>query len=376
MNAVIKPHHAAARAVLLAATLLGAAAASAQPRYALTELPLLPGSAQCTAIGVNDLAEVVGHCAPANENWNQTAVVWRQGGVSSLGKWRNGTYSQGTVINNFGRLAGHADTGNLRPQGWVTLASGQWVNFFPNSSGNTYPVFIGDTGWVGGQYVEGSRGVWTAAIWRPDSKDPTRYRREAFPHLPGATDARSIQTLVMGFNRDGVGVGQSGHDNDVRAVLWRNDAKHTLQALPSPPGGVASMATAINDLGQIVGDSGVPGALGFYPVVWANDAARTASFLPSVPGYNSARPMALNNVGHVIGEAASYADPATGAAARPEVPALWRDGSAFELQALIDPTVLAGMRLSKATGINDRGQIAATGLRNGLKRALLLTPLN
>lgn len=364
------------RSALCAFGLACSAAALGQVRYAVTELPLLPGSAQCGAVGVNDLSEVIGHCAPAKEDWNQTAVVWRQGQVISLGKWPNGTYSQGTVINNFGHMAGHADEGNLRPQGWVTRGNGQWVNFFPNSSGNTYPVFVGDTGWLGGIFIKGSRGVWTAAIWRPDAKDPTRYRLEAFPHLPGATNARSIQSLANGFNRAGVGVGQSGHDNGAKAVLWRNDAKHTLEVLPFPAGGEARMANAINGLGQVVGDGGRPGELGFQAVIWANDSARSARFLPKLPGYNSARALAINSLGQILGEAASYADAVTGAAARPEVPMIWLSETPSALQSLIDPAVSEALVLKQASGINDRGQIAATAHRNGLKRALLLTPVN
>ena len=362
--------------LVMTACLFSGGAALGQSRYAATELPLLPGSAQCSATGVNDLSEVVGHCAPAVEDWNQTAVVWRQGTVTPLGKWPNGSYSQGTVINSFGHVAGHADEGNLRPQGWVTLPNGRWVNFYPNSSGNTYPLFVGDNGWVGGYFIKGSRGVWTAAIWRPDSKDPTRYRMEAFPHLPGATNARSIQSIATGFNRAGMGVGQSAHDNGAAAVLWRNDAKHTLEVLPHPSGGESSMANAINDLGQIVGDGGRPGQMGIHPVLWANDGRRTASFLPQLPGYNSARALAINNLGQVLGEAGSYADVATAAPARAEVPVIWRDGAVFELQSLLDPVATSGLRLQTASDLNERGQIAATASRNGLKRALLLTPLN
>lgn len=364
------------RSVVLACGLVCGSAALAQSRYAVTELPLLPGTAQCGAVGVNDMSEVIGHCAPAVEDWNQTAVVWRQGQVYSLGKWPNGTYSQGTVINHFGQLAGHADEGNLRPQGWVTRSDGQWINFFPNSSGNTYPVFIGDSGWVGGLFIKGSRGVWTAAIWRPEAKDPTRYRLEAFPHLPGATNARSIQSLANGFNRAGVGVGQSAHDRGARAVLWRNDAKHTLEVLPHPAGGEAAMANAINDLGQVVGDGGKPGELGYQAVVWENDRVRTARFLPRLTGYNSARGLVINNLGQVLGEAANYADASTGAEARPEIPVVWLAGSPYALQTLIDPAVAASLQLKQASGLSDRGQIAATALRNGLKRALLLTPVN
>jgi uncharacterized membrane protein len=364
------------RSFVLACGLVCGTAALAQSRYAVTELPLLPGTAQCGAVGVNDMSEVIGHCAPAVEDWNQTAVVWRQGRVYSLGKWPNGTYSQGTVINNFGQLAGHADEGNLRPQGWVTRSNGQWINFFPNSSGNTYPLFVGDNGWVGGYFIKGSRGVWTAAIWRPDAKDPTRYRLEAFPHLPGATNARSIQSLANGFNRAGVGVGQSAHDNGARAVLWRNDAKHTLEVLPHPAGGEAAMANAINDLGQIVGDGGRFGHFGSVAVLWSNDSRRTPSFLPLLPGYNSARGVAINNLGQVVGVAANMSDVPNTVPAVPAVPVIWREGGIYNLQALIGGITDATVSTEDPMAINERGQIAVTARRNGLKRALLLTPVN
>ena len=366
---------------VLAASLMAVTGlAQAQVRYAVSELPVLPGAAQCTATGVNESSEVVGHCGPASDAWTgQTAVVWRQGTVVSLGKWSNGTYSMGTVINNVGRTAGHADTGNMRPQGWVTMGNGRWVNFFPNSSGNTYPQYLSDTGWIGGYYIKGSKGLWTGAIWTPDAKDPTRFRLTDLPQLPSAQDPASRQSVTSGFNKLGAAVGQAANDiYGGRAVLWRADARHTLEVLPDPAGGQASWASAINDLGQIVGVGGdhTPGSISYRAVLWHNDAAHTGQLLPNLPGDNSAMPVAINNLGQVLGNSMNYAPPGSGEVARGERPIVWRDGGVFELQSLLDPAAMAGMSLHSAAALNHRGQIAATALRNGLKRALLVTPLN
>ena len=359
---------------MAAGFLAASSGAQAQARYAVTVLPVLPGTVQCTATAVNEAGEVAGHCGPAVENWNQTAVLWRQGTVVSLGKWSNGTYSQASAISNMSAVAGHADSGNLRPQGWVTMGDGRWVNFFPNSSGNTYPLYLADTGWIGGYYIKGSKGSWTAAIWTPDSKDPTRFRTVNLPALNPRLAPIANQSLPTGFNRHGAAVGQGALSaTEGRPVLWGSDARHTIQVLPSPPGGGAAWAQAINDLGQIVGVGGQNEQLGYRAVFWHNDSAHTAQFLPNLPGDNSARTLAINNLGQVLGVSENFADATT--PARGERPVLWRDGGVFELQALLDPAPMAGMSLLSATAINHRGQIAATALSGGLKRAVLATPL-
>lgn len=346
-------------------------AVQAQTRYTVTELPVLQGAALCNATGLNDAGDVVGHCGPADENWNQTAVVWRQGRVVSMGKWSNGTYSQGTVINNVGGAGGHADTGNLRPQGWVARADGRWLNFFPNSSGNTYPLFLGDGGWIGGYYVKGSTGLWKGAIWKPSAKDPRKFTTLDLPVLPGAADPLSNQSLPLGFNNLGFAVGYGAHDRVDRgyALMWRNDAARTLEVLPDPADGSAQAAYAINGVGQIVGAGASADSIGYRPVVWNNDAARTAHFLPTLADENNGWAIAINDQGVVLGINNSYATSST--AARPERPVVWFGDAVFELSTLLDG---GAYTLRSAAAINQQGQIAATGSSGGLVRALLLTP--
>ena len=52
---------------------------------------------------------------------------------------------------------------------------------------------------------------------------------------------------------------------------------------------------------------------------------------------------------------------------------LWADGSLFSLQSLINP--VSKITVNNVTSINDRGEIAGTGIRaNGESHAYLLVP--
>jgi len=363
-----------ARGVVASLGLMCALGAHAQTRYTVTELPVLPGAALCNATGLNEAGDVIGHCGPADENWNQTAVVWREGQPIALGKWSKGTYSQGTVIDNVGGVGGHADTGNLRPQGWVAHADGRWVNFFPNSSGNTYPQFLSDDGWIGGYYIKSSKGPWTGAVWKPSAKDPRKFTTVNLPPLPGAADPVSNQSLPMGFNRLGYAVGYGSHDrsNGQWPLLWHNDSKRTLQVLPTLHAGVPHIAYAINDIGQIVGAGGSPYASeGLQAVLWNNDAARTPEVLPAPDGDNHTRATAINNQGVVLGMSGFFLRAGETGTPRPERPVVWQGDVALDLASLLDGGVYT---LRSADAINGLGQIAATGSAGGLVRALLLTP--
>src|SRR6185369_12629054 len=80
---------------LLAATLLATAVTSAlaQPTYSVTDLGTLPGTSGSVAHGLNDRGDVVGHCIPGVENFNEVGFIWRNGVMTSTGKLPGGLYS-------------------------------------------------------------------------------------------------------------------------------------------------------------------------------------------------------------------------------------------------------------------------------------------
>lgn len=363
---------------LLACTVTGLAmitAATAQPSYTVTDLGIMPGSASSAASSLNDHGDVVGYCAPVAENFNETGFVWRNGVMTSTGKLPRGLYSYANAINMAGVAVGDGDTGNYRPQSWVTSPLGL-INIFPNGGGNTHAVFIGNTGMIGGYYTKSLSGwvsSWKGAIWTPDPKDPRKYLTKDLPVLPGGIDSKSSSALPLAFNQSFQAAGYGQTDQIAQhACFWNNDAAHSIVDLGVFPGDSSSFGYGINDLGQVAGESHPP--FGNRPVVWNNDAAHTAIELPQLPGDNSGQATRINNLGHVIGSS-FYSTPGTWDNATLPRLVVWRDGGVFELQSVLDDTTGAGWSLTSAAAINNLGQIVGSGMHNGQARAFLLTPV-
>ncbi len=355
------------KTAILVAALVGVGALRAQPFYSVTDLGALPGTTTSVAAGINDRGDIVGSCSSADAN-SQVGFVWRNGVMTSTGKLPKGTYSYATAVNFSGVVVGDGDTGDGRPQSWVTGSSGL-INFFPNNGGNTHALAISDAGAIGGYYTKslsGNTTSWRGAIWTVDPKDSRKWRALDLPILPG-TNASSIP---WGFNQFGQAAGWAVNSEiGQHACFWNNNASHSIVDLGVYPGDWSSIAWAINDVGQVVGESHPP--FGSRPVLWNNDAARTAIELPFLPGDNYGVAQKINNHGQILGWSA-YGTPGTWDVT-PSRLVLWSDGAVYELQSLVDPA--AGWTISSAAALNNAGQIAASGLRNGIFHALLLTPL-
>ena len=348
--------------------------AFAQPRYVVTDLGTLPGMTISMASSLNDRGDVVGAAAPSETGY-ATGFVWRNGIMTSTGKLPKGLYSYANDINAQGVIVGDGDTGDGRPQSWVSSAKGL-VNFFPNNGGNTHTVGINDAGTICGYYTKSLSGwvsSWKASIWTVDPKDSRKYRQVDLPVLMGPDPTfKGTAAIPAAFNQTGQVAGYA--QNEIigqHACFWNNDAAHTIVDLGVFPGDWSSLAYGMNDFGQVVGSSHPP--FGSRPVVWNNDAAHTPSELPVLPGDNSGAATAINNLGQAIG-ASYYSTPGTWDAT-PSRLVVWRDGGVLELQAVLDAAPGAGWTLTSATAINNLGQIVGSGIHNGQTRAFLLTPV-
>jgi uncharacterized membrane protein len=347
--------------------------ALAQPRYAITDLGVLSGTAISLAANLNDRGDVVGSCQSVSGSFNDVGFVWRNGVMTSTGKLPKGNYSDATAINLSGAVVGDGDTGDFRPQSWVTTASGL-VNFFPNNGGNTHAIGINNSGAICGYYTKslsGRTASWRGAIWTVDPKDPRKYRTTDLPAIPG-NDATFTSAISWAFNQAGQAAGWAVNDIiGQHAAFWNNDAAHSVVDLGTFPGDWSSIAWGMNDLGQVVGESHPP--FGSRPVVWNNDAAHTAIELPLLPGDNYGIASRINNLGQVLGSSAAGELGTWNVG--PARLVLWRDGDVFELQTLHDPATGAGWTITTASAINNLGQIVGTGIHNGQTRAFLMTPL-
>jgi probable HAF family extracellular repeat protein len=154
-------------------------------------------------------------------------------------------------------------------------------------------------------------------------------------------------SVASAINNLGQVVGQSGNAVFNRAFLWTSSGG--MQDLGVLPGGSFSSASGINDSGQVVGVIGVPedppSSTTGHAVLWSSAGDVTdLGVLSGRDGFRGGA-SAINNSGQVVGtsvDRASFAERAF----------LWTSGGGIQ-----DLGVFPGGSYSKAYGINDSGQV-------------------
>jgi hypothetical protein len=131
----------------------------------------------------------------------------------------------------------------------------------------------------------------------------------------------------------------------------------------------SSVANSLNDLGQVVGSSHPP--FGSRPTLWQNDAAHTAVALPLLQEDNYGDAQLINSSGTIIGWSA-VSEPGTWNVSGSRI-AIWISGTPFELQSLVVQPA-APWTINQVMSLNNLGQMAAIATRNGVSRAVVLTP--
>ena len=336
--------------------------ANAQPLYSITDLGTAPNAPWCAPFAINDLGAVAGICAGGGA-FNETAFVWQNGVMTSLGTLPRGNYSMAHAINAQGVAVGEGDTGDFRPDPTL-YRNGTVVNIDSNSS-NARAIYINDDGLIAGNYAKGFDGVsaWSAVIWTERRDKPGRFDRISLAPYPGG-DAKVRYGYAMGANQglQVVGYVQNSLFGQ-RGAFWDNDPNHTLALLQPPAGHWTSLALGVNDLGQAVGQSHPP--FRTRAVLWLNDAGHTPVELGTLPDDVDSTATAINNEGQIVGASTS----ASGVSR----PFLWQNGQMVEVSSLLDAGG-ADWVIQSITGINNVGQMVGIGLYQGQPRTFLLTP--
>ena len=173
-------------------------------------------------------------------------------------------------------------------------------------------------------------------------------------------------TVASAINNSGqvVGVSNVAGDTSHHAFLWE---KGVFRDLGGSLGGFSSGADAINEKGETVGYAALPGETYTHAAFWEKpgqiiDLGTVGSDLCSFA-------WAINNKSQILGESDSadcvYYDGAS--------PFLWENGSLVDLNNLIPPN--SPLKLVYAYTINDRGEIAGNGWdANGNEHAFRLIP--
>ncbi|MEI7036243.1 hypothetical protein [Fulvimonas yonginensis] len=311
-------------AAACAAVLVLPLSAAASGRYQVRNLGSLGGTSSVGA-GINNFGLVTGSSNPPGDQVTH-ATAWLFGSIFDLGTL--GGPNSAVVFpvkNNYGLIAGVAETDRLDPNGesWSCSA------FFPSVTGHTclgvvwewghkrvLPTLGGNNGFAAGINDRGQVVGWAETA----RHDPT-------------CDPRSGQMLQF------------------LPTVWGPD-KDQVRALPLLDGDSSGAAVAINNRGQVVGISGdCDQAVGRFTarhaVLWDKGGIVVLGDLGGV-AWNT--PVAINQHGDVVGFANVPGGATPGSVH--EHAFLWtrRDG-------MRDLGTLPGDTHSQALGINDRGQV-------------------
>lgn len=313
-------------------------------------------------LGINAVGAVVARWFGASQA-DGTAIYQRRttGQVIS----QDGESDTPNAINKGGTIAGSVMTSGSG--GSTTTTATVWKKKKPSA----LPALVKDTSaqaWGindGGLIVgaaetkavpAGDVAPWTAVSWQdgaitdlgtlPNGGDSVAFDVNASGQIVGAaltTPNPPLASLLPSFKSQALETG-------VHAVEWIDGAITDLGTLPGSDG---SIATAINDQGQIVGIALVGGQ--HHAVEWTDGKITD---LGTLPGGNASEALDINASGQVVGDAENP-NP-TSQDKDGTVAVLWDDGKPVVLQTLMPED--EGWYAQGATCINDNGQIGLFGV--------------
>jgi probable HAF family extracellular repeat protein len=362
----------------------------AVPHYIVTDLGTLGGTFS-VAYGVSSAGRVGGGATLAGGN--QHPFLWYRGRLTDLGTL-GGPNGNAGGPNGRDELPVLAETAAPDPSGedfcgfgtHLTCLGAVWsdglMTPLPTLGGNNGQAFaLNNRGQVIGVAENSARDPsstgnpggcpapqvfdYEAVIW-----EPAAGQIQELPPLPGDTVG-----FALGLNDKGEAVGSSGFCANTplvplaagpHAVLWQNGSPIDLGNLG---GKLLNVAAAINNRGEVVGTSDLPGDTADPAFLWTKEAGMRSigtlgmdkSGLPG--GFGG-----INENGQVVGASCSgYAGSGNCRAF------LWQDEVMSDLNTLTP--VNSPLYLVFAFAINDAGEIAGLGLTSaGAPHAFLATP--
>lgn len=337
---------------------------AAQTKYVVNDLGTMGGDS--TSIqGINNSGQVTGFgnltAGGPNHAFRTAANAPINPLTDDLGLL-GGSSSTASAINNLGQVAAYERPAVGSAEAVLVQADGSYQNLgdmggaFPGSIANG----INDLGQVTGAAgpPTGVCGVSHAYLTQPNAGLTAASDLGAL-YVCGNSDGYGVNNLgqVVGYSNALLGTPLIGFIRVQRAMFWSsNTGMVNLGVLGSTAAyptffGNASTAYAINDSGQIVGQSSfnnMPGE--FFTHAFLTTAAGPMQDLGTLGG-NGASALSINKLGQIVGNSTTAADAALHAF-------LSANGTMTDLNSLV---VTPGWEIITANHINDQGQITACG---------------
>ncbi len=346
--------------------------AIAQTTYTVTDLGTLGGTFSFAG-GLNNKALVEGASTLLGDT-EIHAFLWSKGVMTDLGTLGGPNSLAISAPNESGEAAGFAETSTPDPNGEDGCGSGTHLICLPFLWQNGVMTSLPTLGGNNGHAISvNNRGqvVGAAEITTPDPTciapqvlgfEPVLWEngqvQQQLPTVSGDPDG-----VACGINDEGQAAGSSGNCTTAfHALLWENG---TATDLGNLGGTMNNLAIDINNQGQAVGLSNLPGDTTFHGFLWQSGVMTD---LGTLPGDVGSVAIGINSKTQVTGLSFDASGNLRAF--------LWQNGVMTDLNTLIP----AGSPLSllQAHDINPRGQIAGLALQisTGELHAFLATPTN
>jgi len=313
-----------------------ASALCAPTHYTITELP---GGASTVANGINGRGQVVGTTMVKGQ---PRAFLYFNGNLQILGTLPGDIASHGYGINDHGQVCGSSANSSTLDFGHAFLNTGnhmQDLGVLPGGVGST-ALAVNNRGEVAGTAI---------------TKD---FTRNAFLYNGQMQSIAGGFSIASGINDKGEVCFYTG-DGIIDAYLF---AKGKIAMIPPSSPQSDTEALAINKAGHVVGDTTVHLSHIGHAFIYAkgqatllDDSSTTSSFAT-----------AINSHDQVVG----YFSPAGSSGT---YACLFSQGRMIDLNNFLPRS--SNWVLTKASGINDCGQIVGTGTQKGVSQSFLMTPI-
>jgi probable HAF family extracellular repeat protein len=336
------------------ACLANTAVTVAQSKYQIIDLGTLGGN-QSFALDVNIKRQVTGNSRTGTTTLPLFAYVWDEGVMTNLGVLPgSNNFSRGYGINDPGVIVGESDNNASK--------AFRWEDGLMTNLGTLNPL-------GGGGVAHGinNRHQIVGASSNGSAVRPFLHEQGIMYDLGTPLGTTNSFGRAWAINDHGVIVGVARNELNTasQATLWQGGVGGATETLGSlGDGNQFSEALAVSNKGWVAGYSIVTGSTE-HAFLW-RDAVGFQDL--GTLTFTHSRATDINSLGQVVGFASTFANfPSFGGAAF-----LWENGVQTDLNTLIPAN--SGWNLLSAEGINENGDIAGYGTKEGVQHAFLLIP--